>query len=265
MRLSDFTDWWTLRAITWNPWEVVRFRERRNEGHDLEVNLRDGHRLYLRSAQLDYQLFKDIYVRDEYCLASQTGKRWSVVIDIGANVGIFARRVVSLADRVICYGPSRANFMQLERNTCEDDNIETFCEAVAGASGVRRPHRPSDGGHSARFTFYPESGLKAEGFDASDDVKATSLDSLFERHRVEHCELLKIDAEGAEYEILYSASDATLARVSRIIGEYHDVRPEDPRTRLANFAAHLQSKGYAVRLDSLRRRANQGHFFAERT
>ena len=264
MRLADISDYWKLRGIAENPWEVIRFRKRGTAGRDLEVRLRGGRLLHMRGGQTDAQVFNRIFVRDEYRLAELSGAPWNVVIDIGANVGIFACRVADIAERVICYEPSPANFTQLERNTRGRDGIEAVCEAVADAPGVLRLYRPEDGSHSYGFTLYPEPGLGAERFDAFDEVKATTLDALFERHRIARCDLLKIDAEGAEYAIFYGASDATLARVDRIVGEYHDVSPEDPRTRIANFCAHLESKGFAVETRPSRRHANQGHFFAER-
>lgn len=198
IRFADFSNYWALRGIAENPWRVMRFRKRGIAGRDLEVRLRDGHRLYVRGGQTDFHVFNRIFVRDEYRLAVQSGALWEAVIDIGANVGIFACRAANLADRVICYEPSPANVAQLERNTHGRDGVEAVCEAVAGEPGVLRLHRPSDGSHSYGFTLY------------------------------------------------------------------HDVQPEDPRTRLANFSAHLESKGFAVQTRPSRRRANQGNFLAER-
>ncbi len=97
-----------------------------------------------------------------------------------------------------------------------------------------------------------------------DEVPARSLDEVFARNAIEACDLLKIDVEGSEYAILHGASDATLARVARIHGEYHDVAPEDPRTRIDAFADFLRSRGYAVEVVPHPRKPNLGLFFAAR-
>jgi FkbM family methyltransferase len=267
MRLADLSDYWVLRRIVQNPLEVVRFRKRGKDttsGRDLEVRLRDGRRLIVRRGQTDYHVFNRIFVRDEYGLGALGLSTWDTVIDIGANVGMFACRVARNARRVICYEPSPANFIQLEENTKGSGGIVCVQEAVAATPGKLHLYRPSDGRQSYGFTLYPESGLGADEFDDSDLVTATSLDSLFLRHDIDICDLLKIDAEGAEYEMLHAASDATLGRVARITGEYHDVQPDDPRTRIDNFAAHLESKGFAVEIRPSKRRRNQGLFFARR-
>ena len=160
--------------------------------------------------------------------------------------------------------PAPATFAQLERNLRGFDGVVAVQEALAGAPGLLRLHRPKDGRQSDSFTFFPEPGLGAEGFDEADEVVATTLDALFAKHAIERCDLLKIDVEGAEYDVLHAASEATLRRIRRIAGEYHDIRPDDPRTRIVNFAAHLESKGFAVDTRPSKRRRNHGLFFARR-
>jgi FkbM family methyltransferase len=267
MRIADFTDYWTLRGIAENPWEIVRFRKRgrrSNAPRELEVRFLDGRSFFLRAGQTDFHVFNRIFVRDEYELDPVRAGSWDTVIDIGANVGTFACRVAKNARRVICFEPAPASFAQLERNTRQFEGVEAVREAVAGAPGLVRLHRPRDGRQSDSFTFFPEPGLGAEGFDDADEVTATTLDALLVKHGVDRCDLLKIDAEGAEYEIFHATSDATLARIQRITGEYHDVQPDDPRTRIAHFAAHLESKGFAVETKPSKRRRNHGLFFARR-
>jgi hypothetical protein len=41
-------------------------------------------------------------------------------------------------------------------------------------------------------------------------------------NRVARCDLLKLDCEGAEHEILRSASADTLRRIRRVAAEYHE-------------------------------------------
>ena len=90
---------------------------------------------------------------------------------------------------------------------------------------------------------------------------------VFSAHREGNEERLSdegIEVEGGEYDILYSAADL-LPRVKRIHGEYHDVRADDPRTRIDNFASWLRDQGYSkLRVDEHPRMPNHGMFFASR-
>ena len=76
MRLEDVGDAFALRRNAANPWETLRFRKTRRPGQTLAVRLRDGALLLLR---------------DEYRLA-RLPARLGCVVDLGANVGLFAAR-----------------------------------------------------------------------------------------------------------------------------------------------------------------------------
>jgi hypothetical protein len=74
-----------------------------------------------------------------------------------------------------------------------------------------------------------------------------------------------MDVEGGEYDILYAAPAEVLRRIERMAGEYHNVRPDDPRAQMSALAAHLNQHGFDVELAPKRRLPNHGLFFARRT
>lgn len=260
MRTEDIGDFFRLRTWVDNPWEVVRFRKRGRPGTELRVDVRDGPPLHLRGGFADFHMFHRIFLRDEYHLADRG--RLGCVVDLGANVGLFAARVSRQCERVVSYEPVPQNFAALRRNTADLAGVEAVQAAVAGKSGSLRLFAPSDAGQSGVFSSHP--GFAGLMSDESFEVAAVTLEELFEAHAIETCDLLKVDIEGAEYDLFYATPEATLRRIRRIHGEYHDVRPEDPTTRAAHLAAFLERAGFAVRLDPHRRRPNRGMFFAER-
>ena len=76
-----------------------------------------------------------------------------------------------------------------------------------------------------------EQDLYGSDFHAAGTYASMSLDDLFALFAIDRCDLLKIDAEGAEYEILLGARPETLAKVRHIAIEYHvglnEHRPEE--------------------------------------
>jgi len=78
---------------------------------------------------------------------------------------------------------------------------------------------------------------------------AISLPSLFEREGISRCDFLKIDCEGAEYEILMSLDPSMLDRIGKIACEYHQpayygvTHPEHTPERLVRF---LEENGFTV-------------------
>ena len=269
MRAEDLSDYVALRRIASNAWEIVRFRKRKGRSEVLTVRMRDGRSFEIRGGTQDFHVFHRIFLRDEYRLgrshrgldrSHSAGAGWGCVVDLGANVGLFALRAARVARRVVSYEPFPGNVEQLRRNARVWPEVELVPEAVAGKPGTLRLYRPKAEGLSGLHSAYRDG---ANLTDAFDEVPATTLDQLFERHQIADCELLKIDVEGAEYDILYAASDATFARIRRIYGEYHNVRPEDPSTRIAALSAFLGSKGFDVEL-APKQKDNLGMFYAVR-
>jgi FkbM family methyltransferase len=261
VRPEDFGDYLALRRISANPWQTLRFRKTRRPGQTLAVKLRQGSSIALRAESNDFHIFHRIFLRDEYRLM-RLPARLGDVLDLGANVGLFAARVAPRARRVFCYEPVPANFAQLERNIAPLANVAAFREAAAGAPGTLRIYKPESDALSGRHSAFAE--VSDHMTARYDEVPARSLDEIFARHAIEACDLLKIDVEGSEYEILHGANHATLARIARIHGEYHDVAPEDPRTRIDAFADFLRGCGFAVDVVPHRRKRNLGLFFATR-
>jgi len=256
MRINDIAAYFKLRRLTDNPWEIVRFREHKSDAdRQLSVRLHSGVEVGLRGGKQDYHVFAAIFVQDEYRLDGRP--HFDTVLDIGANVGLFAARVAPLAGRVISYEPFAENFAQLEQNARELKNVTCVYAAITDKVGTVQLAAPSDPAMSGRVSLFddPVDGKVAE-------VPAVDLARALEDHGIDRCDLLKIDVEGAEYDILHAAAGETLARVDRIYGEYHDVNPEDPRTRIDHFEAFLKGEGFAVEVLPHRRKPNLGLFFA---
>ena len=78
-----------------------------------------------------------------------------------------------------------------------------------------------------------------------------ALADLFHEHAIERCDLLKIDCEGAEYDILLQSDASVLDKIRHIVLEYHDGVTAYAHTDLAAF---LRQHGYRVAV-----RRNQAH------
>jgi FkbM family methyltransferase len=265
MKLEDIANYWTLRKQTRNPFSIVRFRKNGKAGDDLRVDYIDRPPLFLRGGTEDYHVFHRINLRDEYRLG--TPKGWRCVVDIGGNVGLFAARTALLAERVITCEPVSINFERLQKNCSGYPHVEAHNIAVNGTGESVRIWYPREDRLSGQFSQFADRVRKADtSLDGRyEDVAAKTLDQLFEDCGVEHCDLLKLDVEGAEYEILHATSDETFAKIDRIHAEYHDVGEEDPSTRIDAFLEFLRSKGFAsIDVKPHRRYTNHGHVFAHR-
>jgi len=126
----------------------------------------------------------------------------SVVIDVGAYVGVFTVDAARRAPRgqVYSFEPDPATFCLLERNieaNCVSDQVIARQEAIADVGGFRPlfQHTRNDSRNSL---------LKSDDTTDGPRVRCASLDALLPQGL--HVDVIKIDAEGAELEVLAGMS-----------------------------------------------------------
>jgi len=92
-------------------------------------------------------------------------------------------------------------------------------------------------------------------------VHAVTLADVLAQQALDRVDLLKLDCEGAEYEILMNATEETLAKVQRIVMEYHNVDADHTHVQLIRF---LESVGYTVSWEQNIVHEEIGYLFAAR-
>jgi FkbM family methyltransferase len=174
------------------------------------------------------------FVYDEYNLKRL--EPGDVMIDIGAHIGAVAVRVATQGARVYAFEPIVENFCLLQQNVAQnglDGLVTCYQEAVMGNDGETTICLGS-----LDDPWYHWIGGAYADTPHVRTVPAVSLGTIFERDGIERCAAIKMDAEGAEYEILKNASVETLGRIKRIVGEHHGTgdSPDDPRATLLYWA-----------------------------
>lgn len=208
--------------------------------------------------QADWGVFREVFATEDYAC----DYRGSVVIDIGAHRGLFAAYALSHGARaVLCYEPAPSNLSYLERTLAEFAAAGFTCEHRGVAVGAR------DG--ESQFFVYQESWAHSvvprldRRSVAELTVPTVTIRSVLARaaqvRRPGERLILKIDAEGSEYEILLAASPDDLARVDETYVEVHSHVDNDPRKLLDRLA----SSGL-VRLDDPQLRAGPQPLFHHR-
>lgn len=180
------------------------------------LRLRDGSRFYVRGG-MDVWVLKETVLDRQYEAGGSGMLDAGTVLDIGAGLGDFAISVALRHPRarVLAYEPFPESFELLNRNLAVNrvENVTARSEAVGTATAMTlRTDSREAVRHSTAATSPSREGLS---------VSSIPLGAIFQEHGVATCDFLKADCEGAEYDILFNASDE-LPRIRFIALEYHD-------------------------------------------
>ncbi len=197
-------NWAEIGANAWRGVETTRLR------------LRNGLVIESAPGALVVPLYKEIWYRDDYRLRADPLPRGATVIDIGANIGMFALYVAVEwgAARVYAYEPFPVSFALLQRNAERNrlSAVVPVALAIAGQAGMRGLHLQ---GRHGVHSLFGDSG------DAV-PIECITLADAFARDHIARCDFLKLDCEGAEFELLFATPPEVFARIDRIALEYHD-------------------------------------------
>ena len=167
-----------------------------------------------------------------------------VVIDVGANVGLYSEYIYDRAKVIYAIEPSTKNY-QLLLNRIKDKNltkIKPFNIGLANRT-IETPlyKRSSNGGYS----------IMATGNDEIEEmVSITTLAMFMGGNNINYVDILKVDVEGAEYDIFNSDDLSSVqGKIGNIIGEPHGG---------ISIKELLEANGFSYRLN------DSGIFIAER-
>ncbi|MGC8947330.1 MAG: FkbM family methyltransferase [Anaerolineae bacterium] len=142
-----------------------------------------------------------------------------VVVDIGAGIGDFSISVAKgrPSTRVYAFEPFPESFALLQENLQLNQiiNVQAFPQAICGESGTL--YLDLSKGEPVQF-----STTKVAEPERTLPVPCLSLGDAFALLGIDYCDLLKLDCEGAEYDILFNAPHSVLHKVRHIIMEYHE-------------------------------------------
>ena len=206
------------------------------------IKLRNGCKFKLRSL-MDVWIVKETCLDRDYESHSVHIRDGWTVIDIGAGIGDFAIYVAREHPNSHVYAcePFPESFALLQENLKlnEVENVIALEVAIGAKSG---PMTLATTGESVQHTttHSPVSGKARSAIQ----VQGLSLDDLFQTNGLTHCDFLKMDCEGGEFEILFNASQATLERIRHICLEYHDGFTRFSHTDLVDY---MEQKGFQVR------------------
>ncbi len=155
------------------------------------------------------------------------------IVDIGANVGLFALYMKNLRQDcdIYCFEPAAQTVELLKRNIGGDPRIHLFPYALSNGEGMADLHlHPDNGGENTLKSV--ENAPPGHTIRVTVKDAATALRSI----GLTYIDILKIDTEGSEVDILESLIPM-LPYVGVVMIEYHSEK--DRRSIDDRLATHV--------------------------
>ena len=195
---------------------------------------RNGLTIYTNEG-VDSSTVAVVFLKNEYGVSHKT----DTIIDIGANIGVYSLiSAKKYKSKVYAYEPMPQSFSLLKKNI-ELNKLQSKVKyhklAVAKTNEKRRFYNTGSS---------PFNSLYTKGKDYV-EVECTTLKDIFKDNNIKTCDILKIDCEGAEYEILYNTPDSILAKIKEIRMEYHKIEGGE-KDNVNDLKKYLQDKGFSV-------------------
>jgi FkbM family methyltransferase len=227
-----------------NPFSILALLFRRQFSKPAVLRLRDGAQFQVRTAMDVWIIIETYLARDYERHGFDLQSNW-LVIDIGAGLGDFAITAAKKCRHgfVYAYEPFPESFELMQRNLSLNrvENVDAQPYAVGATPGEM--HLRTASGVPVLYSTAAD-----DDHVGKDDVsvRATTLDEIFETFKLKTCDLLKMDCEGAEYDILFHTRPSTLQKMKRICLEYHDGVTEYSHLDLIDF---FEKNGFSVLRD----------------
>ena len=185
-------------------------------------------------------LVREIFFEKVYNPANLSIGRNDLVVDIGANNGVFTLFAASITrNRVHAFEPSPRNLEVLRRNIALNGLHHVIAHNCAVSDRVGSAKlflNPADGQQNlladhilpdkiAEYKTHTDLNYLIARPDKAEDsleVATTTLQEIITSNNIERIDFLKLDCEGAEGSILHSTPRQYLQRVRKIAMEFHD-------------------------------------------
>lgn len=174
------------------------------------------HPFWLRPRTSDIRVAYEIFTKEELAMEWPLKTPPSSIIDGGANVGY---ATLALKNRwsdsqIVAYEPDHSNFSVLSLN-CRKLSTTSLVEKGIWGKPCKLRVRPETTSTAWGLQFEPTFEFDQNG------IPADSIPMILETLPKKHCDLLKLDIEGAETNVFSQEDLSWIKQVSVIIIETH--------------------------------------------
>lgn len=219
-------------------------KDLKDKSHSLNSIIWNDREVFYRTSSSDMTLIYEILLKtkykSEYFFPTEINPK--VIFDIGGNIGITAVFMARLFPnaKIFSFEPMYENYEILLKNTKYYHNIKCFIFGLGSINGNFKVYLSEDSDNFGGISFYPDSkGNKIEPYV---DCKVVNVNDIIKELNLDSIDLIKIDTEGAEYDILHALKQKILSKTLWITGELHGNKDFE-------LLSYLNSLGFSISLN----------------
>jgi len=186
-----------------------------------------------------YTNYKQMFYEDIYSKCDISNLK--TVLDIGANVGLFSLYMLQIrnCNRIYAIEPTKKAFDQLSESLKEEKSVSLHKLAIHNFSGKSNIKIVEN--NSTISGFVDESHTYTDNI-VVEEVDVITLKKFIKDNNIINLDLIKIDIEGAEYDVIDSLSDEDLLISDRYLIEYHCGKARG----IKKMATRFKNLGYDI-------------------
>ena len=190
------------------------------------------------------------------------GKTFGTVVDVGANVGLWTEyiRGISNVEKVFMVEPNRIALEILNDSFGNRTDMEIVDSAMSNIDGQLEFFVNEE--NSTVSSMMNEHKHGGGNFNLSYKVNSVTFDTFIRDFELETIDLMKVDIEGAEYDLFDSMEKSHFDKIQNILSEYHLNESRTLDRDVDNLIKRLEQFGFSCELNVMH--STGGFIFATR-
>jgi len=205
-------------------WTCLIFKYFNLKDDECVAKFRNGTKCIIRDKS-DLVVFLENFFLDSYTREKGFDiKENDLVIDVGGHVGYFTIYAAKKAKngKIITFEPSKESFIALKNNLKINNIQNVIIENVGVGAKSGTAILNVDTTHSiGNSIFYSSKNSEKE------DIRITTIPEIVKKYKIKSIDLLKLDCEGAEFEIILNLPSTILNTIKKISMEIHKIENFD--------------------------------------
>jgi FkbM family methyltransferase len=206
------------------------------------VEFKNGVRCIIRNKSDSIAFLEVFFLNTNDWIEEFKIKEKDIVVDIGAHVGYFSiySSINAKNGKIFAFEPYSKSFEVLKKNL----EINQITNVIPQNLGVTKESGTSTLYFKKNYAI-GNSIYKNTDSDSNIEIKTISLQDIIKNNSLQRINILKLDCEGAEYQILLNLDHQTLEKIDKIVSEIH---PRIENFKIKDVKEFLTIKGFDVRI-----------------